>query len=255
MSQLEPEWLKQYLLYWDKIDYPFNGMFEVSPSPDMQVLIDEGIMSRTDLRGRFASLTLPRDLVPLQLAALEELSNKEPGVWSLAQRGTALILPHDLPCTTRCAEIELYNALPTPGDEISFQDVLEFKARRQSELRALRAAMDGLYLEIENNADIPRAKIAAIGRLERSLNDLHQVVNESWPRKMLASLKVEIRLPNIALGYFGGETFGAPLGIPLVGGALGAAASVVKFDLNLGPALAATSKDFAYLHSIDRELR
>jgi hypothetical protein len=52
--------------------------------------------------------------------------------------------------------------------------------------------MDDLYSRIVNDRDIPRAKVAALTRLERSLVELEKVVAESWTSRLLTTLKAEL---------------------------------------------------------------
>lgn len=44
---LDPEKLRQYILYWDKIDYPENNAIGFELTPDEKFLLDCGIMERT----------------------------------------------------------------------------------------------------------------------------------------------------------------------------------------------------------------
>jgi len=119
--------------------------------------------------------------------------------------------------------------------------------------------MDQLYLEVIDSSDIPRAKTAALDRLERTLKDLHTVTTESWSSKLLSSLKVELNIPNLAVA----GTAGAALGPTIldisspVGAALGATAAAIKFEFRItrkANALPPELRDFAYLHNMYREL-
>jgi hypothetical protein len=173
----------------------------------------------------------------------------------MGQTGSKLLLPSELSHETQALEIELYNVLPVPSDEVSLDDILWFKDRRNDELLALREAMDGLYLGAIDSSDGPRAKTAAIARLERSLRDLHKVVNESWAPKLLSRFKVELDVPSAV----GGAAFGsAALNIlPILDEAIGVAASAIKFELltsRKANALPPELKDFAYLQSMEQEL-
>jgi hypothetical protein len=90
-----------------------------------------------------------------QAAALQMNNQREPGLWSMAQVGRTVFLPPEVSHEAQAIEIELYNALPIPSDEVSLDDILLFKDRRNDELLALRRAMDRLYLEVVNTAAFP----------------------------------------------------------------------------------------------------
>jgi hypothetical protein len=144
---LEAEALRRYLLYWDKIDYPDNNLIGIGIGPDEQFLIEEGILKRTEIIFQ-GSGSVAHAYVFAQAQALQINNQREPGLWSMAQTGRALFLPPEMSHETRAIEIELYNALPVPSDEVSLEDILLFKDRRNDELLALRAAMNQLYLEV-----------------------------------------------------------------------------------------------------------
>jgi hypothetical protein len=77
-----------------------------------------------------------------QVEALQINKQIEPGLWSMAKTGGRLCLHPDVSHETRAIEIELYNVLPAPSDEVSLEDILLSKVRRKDELMALRGAID-----------------------------------------------------------------------------------------------------------------
>lgn len=44
---IDPFRLRQYLLYWDKIDYPTNNILRVELTPDEKYLEEIGVLQRT----------------------------------------------------------------------------------------------------------------------------------------------------------------------------------------------------------------
>ena len=222
--------LKKYLLYWDKIEFPNNNIISIGDSPDIRFLKEIGILSRTEIQFDFDNLCGDCDYgcayIHAQLAALKIRNEREPGCWSMAQTGNILNLPIEKSQEARTIEVDLYNAFPVPSDAVSLDDILFFKERREAELMAFRSAMDLLYLELISASDIPRAKTAAIDRLENTLKDLHKVANESWMPKLISSLKVELNVPNLLSRAMVGAGLGTIFGVsPSLGAAIGAIAA------------------------------
>lgn len=251
--------LRQYLLYWDKIDYPNNNIIATGLSEDMEYLNSIGILDRTMVQFNSFSGNPGHAMALMQAMALEIRNKKFPGVWALAQNSSKLFVPSETETDTKTIEMELYSALPTPTGDIAIEDILEFKQRRNDELLNFRAAMDQTYLEIISSGDIPRAKNAALNHLEKTIVELNSVVNETWPKKLLSSLKVEINIPNLvthaALGSGLALSFGLSGG---AGAAIGAAAAAFKFDLGVSKGyknLPGDIKDYAYLHRIEQEIK
>jgi hypothetical protein len=80
--------------------------------------------------------------------AFRQLEVKEPGSWALGQSAADFFAPRESTFPTRTVEIELFESLPTPPDNVSLSDVLNFRIRRKSELVALQTTIDDLYFEI-----------------------------------------------------------------------------------------------------------
>lgn len=254
---IAPGDLRFYLLYWDKIDYPNNNIIHVASSLDDQFLIDAEVMTRTNiainLSGRMETL-----YVSAQLEALRQLNTREPGQWSLAQTSNAFYLPPSESTETRSIEFEFFSILPVPADNVALDDILRFKEERHDELLKLRIAMDELYRSVDRSNDIPRAKNAAILKLEETLKDLNRVANESWATCLLPHLKVEFSLSDIVSIGVAGEVVSQIFNVtPGVGAVIGAASAVVKLGFGTVrrvKGLPDELKDFAYLNHITDDL-
>lgn len=257
-SKIDAVALREYLLYWDKIDFPSNNILHLVASNDDQFLIDVGVMSRTDIRFNNFRGNIGDAYIKAQLEALKIRSKEDPGLWTMAQNGSTLFLPPELSHETRSIEIELYKALPVPSESVSLGDILKFKDYRRDELLAFRAAMDQLYLEVIASPDTPRAKTVVLNKIERTLEDLHKVSNESWVSKIRSCLKVEINLPALATHALAGVAICESIGVsPSLGAAIGVVGAAIKFELTatrIANGLPHELKDFAYLHRVEQEL-
>lgn len=260
LNGFDPVSIRQYLLYWDKIDWPDNNIISFGDGgAEFGLLISEGVMERTRVHFPSFDGNAGYALLGMQLAALEARDTQEPGAWSLAQHSPLLAgAPHQT-IETRAIEVELYSAIPVPAADVPFAEVLEFKYRRGAELLHFREAMDQLFQETIAAADLPRAKLQAQAKLQRAMQDLHDVFGESFRRRLLSSLKVELNLPSIGALAAGGAFAATSFGIPIaVGAAAGAIAAAVKFDLPLirkGVNIPDHLRAYAYLHHIEQELK
>jgi hypothetical protein len=259
--------LRKYLLYWDKIEVPLTKMVRFE-CRDFDFLMDTGILQRTPCSLYNVSLMGFRDSYKMTLqreAGIEilhghehvfhQLCNIEPGVWSKAQMSNSLMSKNEV--ERECIEIELYNSIPIPNVETPLNDILEFKLKRKDELIAFRIHLDDLYQKIISSADIPRAKITELERLEAAIKDVYKVLNES-------SIKVAIRsMKSVISGVDG--IIGVAVGVatpnvipffsisPLIAGTAAAGISVVcKMIMHSHDTI---PKEFTYLKSINREIR
>ena len=256
----DPTSLRQYLLYWDKLDWPDNNVIAMDgDTPETSFLKSMGILERTTVRFTSFSGNIGYAMLQSQVAALEQREKNEPGSWSLAQHSKLLASEPTSTTETRTIEVELYSLLPVPAEDVSLEEVLEFKQRRAAELLQFRAAMDALYQETAGAADIPRAKLQAQDNVQRALQDLNDVFGESFGRRLLASLKAELNIPNIAGMALGGGVAASSYDLPIaVGAAAGAIAGAIKFDMahiRRGSRIPERLRAYAYLHHIERELR
>jgi hypothetical protein len=255
----DPISLRQYLLYWDKLDWPDNNAISIGEGgPDMDFLESAGVLERTRVDFSSFSGNIGYAMLGMQVVALQIRNERQPGCWSLAQDSQTLVASPEGTVESRSIEVALYSAVPVPTQDVSYDDILEFKRRRDDELKSFRSVMDDLYQQVIAAADIPRAKLQAITRLEKAVQELNNVFGESFSNRFLSSLKVELNIPNIAAFAAGGAVAASTFGIPLaIGASVGAIAAAVRFDLSYirkGARIPEQLKDYAYLHHIEREL-
>jgi hypothetical protein len=249
--------VKQNLPYWDMFDLPDNPIVGIGLTPSLEFLQGEGIVRKTDARPQFSG-GMAEMWVRAQLEAFRINEEREPGAWTLAQHGDSFWLPADERVRTRVIEATLYRALPVPDENISMEEILDFKARRSDELLALRTELDSLYLSLISEADIPRAMSIALDRLSEALLAVEKVSAESWATKVRSTLKVDISLTNVAAGAMAGATAATTFAFPVaIGAGLGAAGAVVKFELKPDAPGAKTSNEkpkLTYARKVEREL-
>lgn len=259
---VDPTNLRNYLLFWDKIDYPTNNMIHFGGGNDIDFLIQEGVAKSTEIR--FRELRGDQNgfiFLATQMAAYEENNKNADEEWSIAQPTETLLVPEKYAKRQGCLEFELYNAIQIPTSDVPLPEVFEFKKRRNDELLALRDSMDSIVDSVINSQDIPKRKSKAISKLHRNLNDFNRVMKETTFQRVKRSLTAVATDP-----WFGVANAGVlakdylpenyqPYVQTLNVAALGACA--VKFaykELKVGRTVPNEFKHFAYLSSINREL-
>lgn len=262
-SGIDPTKLRQYLLYWDRIEYPTNRGFNFT-SKEVEFLSSTGVLQRTEipfalLANKDGIMTQDDALLKSPQLAFNFNNAKEQGMWSMTQPNQSLHLTPELSEEHRSVEIELVDSLPLPDLSVPLEKILEFKEKRKDELGAFRSYLDSLYLEVINSKDIPRSRIKAIEDLQRGIVDLHKVMGESKIKQLVGSMKVELNVRGIifaagALGYLHTQ-YDLPLFLSVP---LAASAGMLNFDVKpvMQPKkIPENLKDYAYLFYAEKEVR
>lgn len=256
-SNIDPINLRQYLLYWDKADFPLSTAIYFEDSPETMYLKEVGFLQRSVINlqfsGNFAEIFLKG-----QTEAFRENNMLQPGCWSIAQPNRKLILDAKSSILKETLEVDLYRCLPVPTLNVSLEDILKFKEQRKDELLEFRELVDNLYLETINSGDVERARIKNIELLQRKIVELDRVMNESKISRFLGSIKIEIDFTQALKNTLGAIITGKAFGFPLaISGAIGFTSSFIKLnsEFTLAPKeLPADLKDFAYLYYAHKEL-
>jgi hypothetical protein len=250
-----PADLRKYLLYWDEIDYPDNNFISVGAGQDIDFLIQAKVATRTRVQFQGAVSSGNGEFFLLvQQAAFEKHDKEHPGVWSLAQLGVNPYFVNARP--SLAIEYQLWNMLPVPQADVPLNDILEFKAKRNAQLLALRVYLDEMYQSIISSTDIPRATNTHILKLEGALKEVDRTLGESGIRKVITSLRGFIagEFVNIAGTGMGAAGVAPFIGMsPLAAAAIGAG---IAFAIKpvLSPRSQKESHSLTYVSSVRREL-
>lgn len=258
-TSIDPVKLREYLLYWDKIDFPCNNAVYIGLSPEEEYLENTGILKRTkfDFKG---GLIDSKVFIDSQLDAFYKNNKISGEVWSIAQPTNKVILPKDKSVKTRCIEVELYNCIPVPNSNVTLEDILNFKEHRKDELQEFRTLMDETYLSILNSPDQDFSMNTSIERLKSKINDINRIMDESIIEKVLRNTKIEIDFGNLTknvMSSIAGLTVGQAINMPLVGATAGFLSSTIniKAEFSLRPTqIPKDLKDYAYLIYQKKEL-
>lgn len=260
---IDPFRLRQYLLYWDKIDYPSNNIMHFELTPDEMYLEKAGVLQRThvDIITGPSGVTInPELFIKSQLFVLKE-NNKNTGeIWSLGQNSNKLILPKDESIEANVLQLELYNCIPVPSEDTPFDDILKFKEERKDELIEFRRVMDNLYERILNSEFQELERKRCIEEIQNKVIDINRVMMESKIKRILSSMNVEINISDLIQGATNAVTgymLGEQVGFPEIGALIGLVPSMINITYNTSSkakGIPDNLKDYAYLFYAKKEI-
>ncbi|MBH2890565.1 DUF6236 family protein [Serratia marcescens] len=171
-------------LFWDRIENP-KSLIDLAPPEDFDVLVQEGIASRTYVQingigedgggGNWM-----RELILKNQLAIMDAKKNDIGIdWSLAQTSDHLSVPNSSNVKRAVCEFNLYEAIASPIGNVSIYDVLEFKNRRVDELMALRNTLDDSVFRASTNPEDINAYEREVYRLKGVLDDYNRVMSET----------------------------------------------------------------------------
>lgn len=251
--------INRYLMYWDKISCPVSTNVSELNLLHLDFLIECGVLEK----GYFNSFGHPTPKSQVDSVRYQDFlfkNSKEPGMWTLASSGNDIAIPEtSSPITCQTIEVRLFNCLPIPGEDIPYEDILNFKHHRSDQLNNLRFSLDEIYQNIIGAKDIPRQLDTSIGRLQKTLLDLDAVTKESFPARVLGAMKIQLNPISLGLHSINGAVAFSNIGVPtnvsyVLAAGLGAinfSLSQTKVSASLPPAL----QDYMYIKSaLDRML-
>jgi len=251
-SGISPQELRFALLFWDRIDFPENNFINIGASPEFEFLVQEGIAQRTRIDPIiFGTVSGARVFRDCHVAAFKKLNERNPGCWATSSEFGAIVFNDKELEAGRGLLVTLHDCLPVPDQDVPLQDVLDFKAKRRSELLALRDALDEAYLKIAASPDRDFALSSEIARLQRACTDYLKSAKGFGLDFRMMDMTANINL--IAGAIAAQATFAATGSAPLAIGAAAAASIGVK----AGPALKlkqAPVSPFQYVARYHREV-
>jgi hypothetical protein len=227
--------LYYYILYYDKVVLPTNGMIHYGiPHEDM--LISENIVSRprVNFHSWSTSSQVNLFLESQKIVANDLIKNEKDVDWILHQIGEELILGDRNVKEFNSLKVEINECLPVPTKETSVEDIIDFKRRRQSELDELHETLDLFYFEIINSSDKDFQSKKSLSKLKKALTNVNQVSNEKFSHSSKYNLVTELNFGSLITGLTSGATLGFmtnPQIIPLTS-IIGAALSFISIKAN-----------------------
>lgn len=257
-SNIDPIKLRQYLLFWDKIDFPCNNILYCELNKEEEFLQKAGILQRSSLNNLPNELiNMEKLMLDMQINAFEINNRKENEIWSLAQPNKQIVLPSNKSVRSEILHLDICNSIPIPDKSVNLEKILEFKEKRYNELLEYRYHMDNVYLELLKSPDIDISKSVAIRNMQNKLIDITRVMDESLIRRMSGSIKIELDITSLVVAGVSGLMAGSFVGFPKAGTLLGLAGSAIKTSLEISfkpKKIPENLKDYAYLYYAQKEL-
>lgn len=101
-----------------------------------------------------------------------------------------------------CIETRFQRVIPTPREDVSLDDIITFKNKREAELLEYRGAVDELEAalsEAESNAEVKHALVKFEERQRKGLSDMTAAMADSGIATVLGSLKTLVKTTKPAL--------------------------------------------------------
>lgn len=202
--------LNYYLLYWDKILMPTNNIIHVAVTNEKQ-LLKTGIFERPVVKFSNWS-TNTKDgsydlfVIAQSIVANKIIPNDITTDWTLHQIGEQIVIGAEQRIDFNSIKVELINCLPVPSEEVNFQEILEFKENRASELIALHSSIDDLYFEILKSPDKDLQKKKCVSQLKLAIANIEKTSKErfNFLSKYDFTTELNINGKDIVLGLGGG---------------------------------------------------
>ncbi len=258
------------LLYWDRLTVPLIAPgFLARLDENVDFLVSEGEAEPWLVKER-NELDLDADIprfVNDFAARIREKKQRLNETWSVisptgGQGDLTAYLPREASSHSRGAnhtqvlEMTLREALPMPPPGTPFQDVITFKRKRADNLVEMHQAIEELAVTLSGAESLDDAVRAGQRRITNALCELDSVFGESWPRRLVGTLRANIGSITVgaAVGAFGAGQASVPLMI--TGGALAAGQLMVAALLDDGAArvlLPERSAPYVYAYQAQRE--
>lgn len=281
-GSVDRDQLTKWLLYWDKIVYAgigFNGPSITGKHPDDFLHLEELGVFRTEVvdiqtlgniqvpypksGGNIFGIAMNQFPVvssALRLKLCENLSQQSNDVWALGQSGGEnLILPFENGFK-ELIDIQIYDKLPVPSQDTPFKEILEYKAKYQGELQALRFYLDQLRDIVLRSQDEKRALEKVLYDLSVSLENIRKSMLAKRINTLSDTISLYTNNPSNAFWGMLGAAAGAAYGFPVAVTSAAALAipttfKFIKRNIVGGRNLPNQNEDFSYLINMKNELR
>lgn len=190
-ARLDPQELRSNLLYWDRLLLPTTNFVTGYDTEDLSFLKSCGILETPTFNINGAMTT---EIAALPWKALAKCESDAPGVWSVGEGINSIHNANDMRMGRPGCQIQLYNALPTPSEDVPLSEILEFRRKRRAELLAFRSHMDNMIQEIEGSSDSEEGLKIKLKELDKTCANLASVCKEWQTPFKLTNVKATFNL-------------------------------------------------------------
>lgn len=279
-SSVDPAELRRATLFWDRLVWPDSKIISLGSNDDEKLLEAEGLLTRprptryNDTAGvgnmsALMRITNSQDItlgidqakhfVQQHVDEFLDLERHEPGQWTMSQGEGSLVMKNKNFVEGRGQLVTLAKAIPLPDPNYPLHDLLEFKHRRQDEIIALTHELDKFFSQIANAKDAEFEMSRLVRVVDKQCGDMLKVAKESKHRFYLGDLSFSLSVDSAESAVNRIIAWEASMiaatCLPIVGGVLGGAASLVSFSRGIGARkLVTRDSPFGVVSSIHEEL-
>lgn len=214
---LDLQQIRFALLFWDKFDFPVGTILRIGGCDTTDYLASCGLLKRTtiSIAGGEISDIARRTYVE----AYRQLNEAEPGTWSVSTGpGSLVFLDGDLE-PERGVLFQLHKAIPVPNTDVPLADILEFRAKRKSELLALRYHLECLYQKVLREPDSTQALNTEVDGLGLAIQDYLSASRGLGWLFRLVNVESSLNLRDAILGSAAAYGFTNSIGAAALAGA------------------------------------
>lgn len=248
--------LRFSLLFWDKILIPDSNAITADIGKDGEFLVAEGYIERPKIRfdGKWKGVEAVAATFSEPIKILRARAASQ---WSLWRSEDGLSIMDGEEVDDAGLSFKLHHVLPVPDKSVPLEDVLEFRARRISEISALRSRLDQVFNEILLEPDRTVAENTKIDALMQAVADFMRVSRErKFPLKM-SGFKAKLDYKSLTAGVAGYEYANSQLGLPpalsILSGFCGGVFCSCSTDVGLR-SKEKTASPYEYVYSYHKQL-
>ncbi len=235
------------MLFWDEIQVPSTSAIYVGIE-DEALLLDAGIISRPIL-----STPGSREIPNVHFEYLEFLRSKESELWSMDNTLEFPVAPDCVSDEHRAVLINLYDALPIPSINVSYDDLLALKRKRYDELLALRNCLNDCYQRVLSAGDGEMQFDAERHRLVAAIEDYTKSLKELSFPTIISSIRADFVSAAATAAITYSASFGNVSASLLAAGVAGIKLTVETEDLRFSSG--DEKHPFQYVSRYGRELK
>ena len=188
----DPHELRSALLMWDKVHLPEPIWGKsLKLGADLSFLEAEGVLWDAEVK---APKGLPGALVaPIAREKLfRALDSISPSKWALSGWIDGIAMPEDALVNEKGLLVTLHNMLPIPDQDVSLEDLLNFRIKYAQERLELKERMEQLYDEIRASQDRPLRELRATEEIARVSDDIVQKLARNGIKGMRGSISAAL---------------------------------------------------------------
>ncbi|ENG8418159.1 hypothetical protein ABVJ62_000641 [Klebsiella pneumoniae] len=202
-------------LYWDKIITTNNNLINISneETPGVPELKMEGLFTEVMLPinggGALATILYDSNMKFM----MDSLARKD--INFIASEADKVLIKNSNEVAPDSGELfTLINAIPEPDESVNIHDILEFRLKRNGELKNLMNKINELNNRVLNSQNRDLELKVAINEIDKACADVIRLYSESRIKFNLSEVKFNFNIPeivtNAGAAYFGAKSIGLP---------------------------------------------